>query len=97
MEEQLNQIFENLGKIYFNQDVSAKDKQLLTKGVKLLRPNYNSYKNWRLELTNRIKSLNEYLLLLKKYSSNKNGASIQEYNIALEKLNSLLNETYEKT
>ena len=69
----------------------------MTKGVKLLRPNYNSYKNWRLELTNRIKSLNEYLLLLKKYSSNKNGASIQEYNIALEKLNSLLNETYEKT
>ena len=45
MEEQLNQIFENLGNIDFNQDISAKDKQLLTKGVKLLRPNYNSYKN----------------------------------------------------
>lgn len=97
VEEQLNQIFENLGNIDFNQDIPEKDKQLLTKGVKLLRPNYNSYKNWRLELTNRIKSLNEYLLLLKKYSSDKNGASIQEYNIALEKLNSLLNETYEKT
>ena len=45
VEEQLNQIFENLGNIDFNQDISAKDKQLLTKGVKLLRPNYNSYKN----------------------------------------------------
>lgn len=45
VEEQLNQIFENLGNIDFNQDISAKDRQLLTKGVKLLRPNYNSYKN----------------------------------------------------
>ncbi len=74
--------------------VSAKAN---TRGVGLIRENYMSYKNWRQVLTSRVAELNGYLTAMEQLTIKENGTDPNEFTFALEKVKTLLTDTYQKT
>ena len=63
----------------------------------MIRENYMSYKNWRQVLTSRVAELNGYLTAMEQLTIKENGTDPNEFTFALEKVKTLLTDTYQKT
>lgn len=90
IETKLNNEFDNLQRLDFS-DASVNYISQAEKGVGKIRTNYTSYKNWRNEVSNRIKELNLYL---DNFTKNKNR---EEYLQAKKRIESLAKGIYKDT
>ena len=89
----LDEEFENLQEINWeNLSINTPNK-----GVGKIKERYSKYKNWRKEITSRVEQLNIALQKMEAGIGAKEGVPQEEYSLAIDKLNILLNDTYQKT
>lgn len=94
LEQVMNEEFDNLQTLDFK--TGSVKKNNLNK-ISHINNKYWEYKNWRKTLVMRVNQLNEILYNLEQQANENDGVNPEEYSIAIDKLSTLLNDTYQKT